>query len=117
MSCCAARIPMSTRPIVSGGGAPVAYAGTYELMDSSRQFRSLLITRALGRSSAGSQRWSSDKQGEEIDVDKKGRILVQFYWDRKKDTSRRVRVAQFWAGKTSRRLVLPAHRRRGAGAI
>ena len=25
---------------------------------------------------------------------------MQFYWDRKKDNSRRIRVAQFWAGKT-----------------
>ena len=37
-------------------------------------------------------------QGQEIDVDELGRILVQFYWDRKKKPSRRVRVAQFWAG-------------------
>ena len=84
---------------ISGGGAPVAYAGTYELMDSSRQFRSLLTTRrsvVVGWQSA----LVVGKQGEEIDVDKQGRILVQFYWDRKKDNSRRIRVAQFWAGKT-----------------
>jgi len=84
---------------ISGGGAPVAYAGTYELMDSSRQFRSPLTTRrsvVIGWQSA----LVVGKQGEEIDVDKQGRILVQFYWDRKKDNSRRIRVAQFWAGKT-----------------
>jgi type VI secretion system secreted protein VgrG len=84
---------------ISGGGAPVAYAGTYELMDSSRQFRSLLTTRrsvVVGWQSA----LVVGKQGEEIDVDKEGRILVQFYWDRRKDNSRRIRVAQFWAGKT-----------------
>ncbi|HLW90244.1 MAG TPA: type VI secretion system tip protein TssI/VgrG, partial [Roseiarcus sp.] len=47
------------------------------------------------------------KQGEEIDVDEQGRICVQFYWDierqtapkHKKKSSRRIRVAQFWAGK------------------
>ncbi|HUC68979.1 MAG TPA: type VI secretion system tip protein TssI/VgrG [Stellaceae bacterium] len=84
---------------ISGGGAPVAYAGTYEMMDSSRQFRSLLTTRravVIGWQSA----LVIGKQGEEIDVDKEGRILVQFYWDRKKDSSRRIRVVQFWAGKT-----------------
>ena len=82
---------------ISGGGAPVAYAGTYEMMDSSRQFRSLLTTRrsvVVGWQSA----LVVGKQGEEIDVDKEGRILVQFYWDRKKSNSRRIRVAQFWAG-------------------
>src|SRR5262249_13978463 len=41
--------------------------------------------------------------GKEIDVDKHGRVVVQFHWDRegKKDenSSCRVRVAQNWAGK------------------
>jgi type VI secretion system secreted protein VgrG len=41
--------------------------------------------------------------GEEIDVDKYGRIWVQFHWDRvgKKDrnSSLPIRVAQVWAGK------------------
>ena len=87
---------------ISGGGAPVAYAGTYELMDSSRQFRSLLSTRRSVVVGWQSALVVADKgnESEEIDVDKKGRILVKFYWDRKKDLSRRVRVAQFWAGKT-----------------
>ncbi len=35
----------------------------------------------------------------EIDVDKEGRILVQFHWDRKKMKSRRVRIGQVWSGK------------------
>jgi type VI secretion system secreted protein VgrG len=87
---------------ISGGGAPVAYAGTYEMMDSSRQFRSLLATRRAVVIGWQSALVVADKgnESEEIDVDKKGRILVKFYWDRKKDLSRRVRVAQFWAGKT-----------------
>jgi type VI secretion system secreted protein VgrG len=41
--------------------------------------------------------------GKEIDVDKHGRVIVQFHWDRegKRDpqSSCRVRVAQNWAGK------------------
>ncbi|MFA5119921.1 type VI secretion system Vgr family protein [Zavarzinia sp.] len=39
------------------------------------------------------------KKGEEIDVDSRGRILVQFHWDRERVDSRRVRVAQSLAGK------------------
>jgi type VI secretion system secreted protein VgrG len=43
------------------------------------------------------------KSGEEIDVDKDGRVVVQFHWDRqgKKDekSSIRVRVSSAWAGK------------------
>jgi type VI secretion system secreted protein VgrG len=43
------------------------------------------------------------KSGEEIDVDKDGRVVVQFFWDRKgaKDekSSCRVRVSSTWAGK------------------
>ena len=88
--------------ISGGAGAPAAYAGTYELMDASRQHRSLLLTR---RPSVGG--WQSalvvaDKgnESEEIDVDKWGCILLKFYWDRKKQLTRRVRVAQFWAGKS-----------------
>ena len=102
---------------ISGGGAPVAYAGTYEMMDSSRQFRSLLTTRRPVVVGWQSALVVADKgnESEEIDVDKEGCILLKFYWDRKKDMSRRVRVAQFWAGKHARRLVLPAHRRRSAG--
>ena len=47
------------------------------------------------------------KSGEEIDVDEFGRILVRFYWDRKKKQSRRVRVAQFWAGSHRGALFVP----------
>ena len=39
------------------------------------------------------------KQGEEIDVDDYGRILVEFFWDRKKKQSCRIRVAEVWASK------------------
>ncbi len=69
----------------------------------------------MRRSSPASPR-SSDVQsalvikkdgGPEIDVDKDGRILVQFYWDRKKKPSRRVRVAQIWAGSNRGALFTP----------
>jgi type VI secretion system secreted protein VgrG len=87
---------------ISASAPPSAYAGTYEVMKSSRQFRSPLLTRRAVVVGWQSALVVADKgaESEEIDVDKKGRILVKFYWDRKKDLSRRVRVAQFWAGKT-----------------
>ena len=82
----------------SGGvdqGRP--YVGNYELTPSATQFRAQLLTPdavVRGVQSA----LVVGKQGEEIDVDEQGRICVQFYWDRKKKPSRRVRVAQQWAG-------------------
>ena len=45
--------------------------------------------------------------GPEIDVDKLGRVLVQFPWDRKKKPSRRVRVGQIWAGSNRGALFTP----------
>ena len=47
------------------------------------------------------------KSGEEIDVDDQGRILVQFYWDRKKMQSCRVRIAQTWSGKNWGAIFIP----------
>ena len=54
---------------------------------------------------------STDNQ--EIDVDKLGRVLVEFYWDpqfygeKKRTPSRRVRVGQFWAGIFRGALFIP----------
>ncbi|MFO0761129.1 MAG: type VI secretion system tip protein TssI/VgrG [Byssovorax sp.] len=49
--------------------------------------------------------------GEEIDVDKYGRVEVEFRWDRRDQhtggTSRRVRVAQGWAGAGFGFVMLP----------
>ena len=42
---------------------------------------------------------SAGGDGEEIWVDKWGRVLVLFHWDRKKATSCWVRVSQDWAGQ------------------
>ena len=91
----------------SGGGAhQPSYLGNFEFTPSSRQFRAELDTKrphVAGVQSA----LVVGKQGEEIDVDEQGRICVQFYWDRKKTASRRVRVAQFWAGSHRGALFLP----------
>ncbi len=91
----------------SGGGSQEAsYLGNFEFTPSSRQFRAELLTKrphVPGVQSA----LVVGKQGEEIDVDEQGRICVQFYWDRKKKASRRVRVAQIWAGKNRGAAFLP----------
>jgi type VI secretion system secreted protein VgrG len=88
----------------SGGGAGLGLVGNYEFTPSDRQFRAPHVTRKP--EIAGFQSALVVTDGE-IDVDKDGRILVQFYWDRKKKPSRRVRVAQIWAGKTRGALFTP----------
>jgi type VI secretion system secreted protein VgrG len=88
----------------SGGGE--IYYGAYELAKSDIPYRMPQRTakpKIIGTQSA----LVVGKQGEEIDVDEQGRICVQFYWDRKKKASRRVRVAQFWAGMQRGTLYLP----------
>ena len=89
-------------------GGRLGYVGNYEMTPSDRQFRAALVTRKP--EIAGFQSAlviKGDGGGPEIDVDKLGRILVQFYWDRKKKQSRRVRVAQFWAGSNRGSLFVP----------
>ena len=81
-----------------GGDQGASYLGNFEFTPSSTQFRAELDTERPHISGVQSA-LVVGKKGEEIDVDELGRILVQFYWDRKKKQSRRVRVAQFWAGK------------------
>ena len=75
---------------------------------SDRQFRAALATprpEIVGYQSALVIKGPDG--GPEIDVDKHGRILVQFYWDRKRKPSRRVRVAQVWAGSNRGALFTP----------
>jgi type VI secretion system secreted protein VgrG len=84
----------------SGGSSQPAqaYQGSYEFLPSDRPFRALLKTPRPHIHGIQTAKVVG-KSGEEIDVDEYGRILVQFYWDRKKMQSCRVRVAQVWAGK------------------
>src|SRR5271166_4895920 len=92
----------------SGGGSELGYVGNYEMTPSDRQFRAPLVTRKPEIVGYQSALVVKDKGGgPEIDVDKFGRILVQFYWDRKKKPSRRVRVAQIWAGSSRGALFVP----------
>ena len=71
-------------------GAP-AYSGHYEMMPSDRQFRAPLVTRKPEIAGVQSALVVAERQGsgEEIDVDELGRVLVQFYWDRKKEMTLR----------------------------
>ena len=57
----------------------------------------MVVGKSADQDSADDQ--SAGGDGEEIWVDKWGRVLVLFPWDRKKATSCWVRVSQDWAGK------------------
>ena len=75
----------------------VPYEGSYEFMPSSIQYRAMPLTRSaeiVGPQPA----IVVGKKGEEIDVDEQGQILVHFYWDRYKTTSKRLRISQGVAG-------------------
>ncbi len=84
----------------AGYAGSAGYVGNYELTPSDRQFRAPAVTRRP--EIVGVQSALVTGQGE-IDVDDEGRILVTFYWDRLKTNSRRVRVAQVWAGAAGKR--------------
>lgn len=88
----------SSQAYVSGAGDSESYTGHYEFLQSDVPYRAPLATPSpiiYGVQTAK----VVGKDGEEIDVDEHGRILVRFYWDRKNKQSCRVRVAQVWAGK------------------
>ncbi len=80
-----------------------------ELMEHSERFRPGRRSKALihGTQTA----IVVGAAGEEIDVDKVGRVEVEFRWDRRDQhsggTSRRVRVAQGWAGAGFGFVMLP----------
>lgn len=65
----------------------------------------------VGKSSDTNDSTASDDgasgDGEEIWVDKYGRIIVKFFWDRAGACSCRVRVAQMWAGQGWGGMVIP----------
>jgi type VI secretion system secreted protein VgrG len=74
------------------------YQGNYEFLRSEQPFRSPITTpKPLIHGIQTAK--VVGKSGEEIDVDELGRILVQFFWDRKKSQSCRLRVGQVWAGR------------------
>ncbi len=97
---------------VTGEGLDDVYKGSYELQPSKRPFRNP-ITTAKPLIHGIQTAKVVGKEGEEIDVDEHGRILVEFFWVRpdkdtqKKKQSCRVRVAQVWSGKQWGGQVIP----------
>jgi type VI secretion system secreted protein VgrG len=92
----------------SGGGSTheQIYFGHYQFLKSDKIFRAPLVTPkpiVFGPQTAK----VVGKEGEEIDVDEYGRIKLQFHWDREKQQSIRVRVAQVWSGKQWGGQVIP----------
>ncbi len=90
----------------SGGSTDAGYEGHYLFQPSDRTYRAPLRTPKPVISGLQTAKVVG-KEGEEIDVDEHGRILVQFHWDRDKKQSRRVRVAQTWAGSKWGGIVIP----------
>ena len=99
-----------------GGGGSDRFNASYTLIDSKTQFRSPLNTprpRVQGPQTA----IVVGESGDEITVDKYGRVKVQFHWDREgkndENSSCWVRVAQIWAGTRLGRHPHPPHRAGG----
>ena len=89
-------------PYASGGSADSVYENSFQCVPADAPFRPARVTprpRIAGPQTA----MVVGPSGEEIHVDKYGRVLVQFPWDRlgKKDekSSCWVRVTQAWASK------------------
>ncbi len=72
------------------------YSGSFEFTPSATQFRAEQLTQRPAIPGVQSAVVVGDG---EIDVDSLMRVQLNFFWDRKKSNSRRVRVAQQWAGK------------------
>jgi type VI secretion system secreted protein VgrG len=87
-----------------------------ELMDLAQRFRPALRPKA--RIHGTQTAFVTASNGEEIDVDNYGRVLIEHPWDRRDApagaTSRRVRVSQGWAGEGYGFVALP---RRGDEVI
>jgi type VI secretion system secreted protein VgrG len=98
----------STEAFRSGAAGEMGeiYQGGYELLRTDRVFRAPLVTPKPVVHGPQTARVVG-APGVEIDVDEHGRITVQFHWDRDKSTSRRVRVAQVWSGKSWGGQVIP----------
>lgn len=75
------------------------YQGSYVLVPSSRPFRAPLVTPKPVVHGIQTAKVVGDK-GEEITVDKYGRIKVQFHWDRDRKQSCWIRVAEVFAGSS-----------------
>src|SRR5258705_8655206 len=95
---------------LEGGGAGASYSNHFTSIPETVPFRPARVTPkpfVQGPQTAV----VVGKSGEEIWVDKYGRIKVQFYWDRQgkqdENSSCWVRVSQPWAGKTWGAISIP----------
>jgi type VI secretion system secreted protein VgrG len=85
------------------------YRGSYELLPQDRPFRTFPSTprpKIYGIQTAKVV-GKEGEESEEISTDEHGRIWVQFPWDRDKQNSCPVRVAQAWAGPRWGEIFLP----------
>lgn len=80
----------------AGGSGGSRYSGDFELLPSAEPCRPDRKT-PLARIDGPQTGKVVGKQGEDIDVDAHGRILVHFHWDTENKYSMRCRVAQLWA--------------------
>jgi len=106
----------------TGGGGGFTYTNQFSCIPKSVRYRPPRITPkpyiqgvqtaiVIGKSDDSDDTTSSDDgatgDGEEIWVDKYGRIIVRFPWDRAGACSCRARVAQQWAGVKWGGMVIP----------
>lgn len=89
---------------------PFEYTNHFEVIPADTQFRparTALKPRVYGSQTA----IVTGPKGEEIYVDKYGRVKIQFHWDRigkyDENSSCWVRVSQFWAGKGWGAITIP----------
>lgn len=92
-----------------GGKTERDYSGQYEFQLSDRPFKPPQVTPKPTIYGPQTARVVGEKgkDGEEIDVDDDGRILVRFHWDRDNEHLYRVRVAQVWAGSNWGSVFIP----------
>jgi type VI secretion system secreted protein VgrG len=98
------------RSYTAGAGSGLCYSNTFACIPDAVTFRPARNTpRPIVQGPQTAV--VVGKEGEEVNVDKYGRVKVQFYWDRqgKKDenSSCWVRVAEGWAGKSWGTMFLP----------
>src|SRR5882757_536378 len=104
-----ARHMYSSQSYRSGSGGGGGYSGSYDILPSSRPYRSLPKTpkpRIYGIQTAKVV-GKKGEEGEEISTDEHGHIWVQFHWDREPQKSCPVRVAQTWSGKQWGAIFIP----------
>lgn len=105
----------------TGGGGGANYSNRFTCIPSSVPYRPARVTPkplifgiqnafVVGKSAAANDDDPDDQaggDGEEIWVDKYGRVMVRFVWDRAGACSCRVRVAQPWAGQAWGAIMIP----------